>query len=353
MLKRPILTLLTCAAAITGLSARGTAPGRETVEENYKYVNTVTANEPYSVVRNGILIVGKGADVRAMESYGGSRTGVERYARVANEYKQRMPGVNVYCMPLPTAVSFYAPDAAAGHRRNVRPRMLDMFAALGDSVIAVDVYPVLGRHAAENTYTRTDHHWASLGAYYAAGALAEAAGVPFRKLSEYKRHEVPGYVGTMYGFSGSQAVRDAPETFYYYVPRDTAYTTTFTDFVMDKKHVNIVSVKPERKGNYWAKASGSSAYITFGGGDYRIIRIDTDVDNGRRVLIIKDSYGNALTPFLLGSFEQVHVVDGRYFPYNIVDYVRRHHITDVVLANNLMLAGSARTASGIERYLNK
>lgn len=353
------MSLKHIASAITALcmtvcaTGRGVPPGMETVEPDYKYINTVTPDEPWSLVKSGIVIVGRGAEVRAMESFGGTKEGAVRYARVANEYKRRLPGVNVYCMPLPTAIAFYAPDAAAQHSSRVRPRMLSMFSALGDSTIAVDIYPTLGRHAGETIYTRTDHHWASLGAYYAAQQLAKAAGVPFRDLSEYERHEIPGYVGTMYRFSGSRAVKDAPETFYYYTPLDTAYTTTVTDFVMDKAKRNIVSVKQPRTTGYFAKCSGQAAYGTFGGGDYRIIRVDTDVRNGRRLLFIKDSYGNALTPWLFGSFEQIHVVDGRYFPYNIVEYIREHGITDVALCNNLMLAGSAKTAANIESYLNK
>lgn len=347
-----IITLMALTA--TGASARGTAPGEDTVEPDYKYINTVNPDAKFTTVKNGgILIVGSGRDVRAMESYGGTTAGMQRYARVANEYARMMPGVNVYCMPLPTQVAFYAPDAAAAHCSRVRPRMLDMFNALGDSAIAVDIYPTLGRHADEVIYTRTDHHWASLGAYYAASQLARAAGVPFADISQYRRHEIPGYVGTMYKFSGSEAVRNAPETFYYYTPVDTTYTTTFTDFKMDSRKTQVLGVKEPYRGKYFANCSGSAAYGTFGGGDYRIIKVETGVGNGRRLLIIKDSYGNALTPFLFGSFEQVHVVDGRYFPYNIVKYVRDNGITDVVLCNNMLLAGSSKTASNIERYLHK
>ena len=39
-------------------------------------------------------------------------------------------------------------------------------------------------------------------------------------------------------------------------------------------------------------------YTTFLGGDHPLIRIETEIENGRRGLVIKDSYGNAVCPFI-------------------------------------------------------
>ena len=37
-----------------------------------------------------------------------------------------------------------------------------MYAHLSDSVKAVDIYTALGKHAKEDIFLRTDHHWAPL-----------------------------------------------------------------------------------------------------------------------------------------------------------------------------------------------
>ena len=58
---------------------------------------------------------------------------------------------------------------------------------------------------------------------------ARVAGVPFRDLSNYERRVVHGYVGSMYGYSQDIAVKNAPEDFVYYVPRNVSYTTTPTN----------------------------------------------------------------------------------------------------------------------------
>ena len=68
----------------------------------------------------------------------------------------------------------------------------------------------------------------------------------------------------------------------------------------------------------------------------------TDAPNTRRLLILKDSYGNALPGYLFYSFQEIHVVDGRYFTHNMKDYVRKHEITDVLFANNIFQACGGR-----------
>ncbi|HBA46694.1 MAG TPA: hypothetical protein DCZ91_02610, partial [Lachnospiraceae bacterium] len=40
----------------------------------------------------------------------------------------------------------------------------------------IDVYSALRRHAAEEIYYRTDHHWTTLGAWYGYLAWAESLG---------------------------------------------------------------------------------------------------------------------------------------------------------------------------------
>jgi hypothetical protein len=316
------------------------------------YVNTVTANEPVRKTATGVMIVGTGANVRAMEPFGGtSKTGTN-YARIANKYQSELgDDVQVYCMPIPTAAAFYTPDKAKQWSRSAAPTFNNIFAHLDPKVKAVDIYTVLGKHAAEPIYSRTDHHWAPLGGYYAARKLAKVAGVPFRDLSAYTKKVVHRYVGTMYGFSKDPAVKNAPEDFIYYVPNQTKYTTTYINYGMRRQR--IVSTGSPVKGKYFFdfKDGSSGAYCTFMGGDSKITKVETEVNNGRRVLIMKDSFGNAVPGYLFYSFEEVHVIDSRYFNKNLKKYVADNKITDVVFANNVTHASSAAIVRNYERFL--
>ncbi|MBR1732421.1 MAG: hypothetical protein IJ729_01575, partial [Alloprevotella sp.] len=73
----------------------------------------------------------------------------------------------------------------------------------------------------------------------------------------------------------------------------------------------------------------------------------------RRLIIIKDSFGNALPAHLFHSFEEVHVVDFRYFTKNMVRYVRENGITDVLFACNIFNVCSPSFDKKCERLLTQ
>ena len=57
------------------------------------------------------------------------------------------------------------------------------------------------------------------------------------------------------------------------------------------------------------------------GSDQRLTVVRTSTPSKRRLLIMKDSFGNAIPGYLFFSFGEIHVVDSRYFLKNMKDYV--------------------------------
>ncbi|NPD91939.1 DHHW family protein [Xylanibacter muris] len=323
------------------------AAGKTAVRK--KTVRRKTARRPVrrAVPRRseGILVVDTGMNTRALEIFHGSRQYAEEYVAAVNSYKRALgDSVNVYCMVIPTAVAFYCPDSMRGKTRDEYQAICDMYSLLSDSVAPVDIFPVLQSRAGEPIYSRTDHHWAPLGAYYAAEAFAGKAGVPFRDITEYDVRTVRDYVGSMYRFSGNIAVKKAPEDFVYYVPQDSSYTTTYRYYKFDSRK-NVIGVSEPEDGRFFIPYSDGhgGAYCTFMGGDTRMVKVSTSAKNGRKLMILKDSYGNALPGYLFGSFEEIHVVDFRYFTGNVISYGKDNGITDVLFANNLIHANMAST----------
>lgn len=303
--------------------------------------------------RSGIIVLGSGKNVRAFEPYGGRRDNGEKYANAVNKYKQVLGnGVNVYCMIIPTAVEYYCPDSIRSWTHDEKQAMDGIFSHLSDSVIKVDIYDVLDAHKAEDIYSRTDHHWAPLGAYYAAGCFAGKAGLPFRDLSSYDSVAVRNYVGTMYTFSKDMAVKNAPEDFIYYVPRDVDYKATYIKYRLGRNHRVIGESQPVNDAFFIHYKDGSAgAYCTFMGGDTRTVKVTTSTKNGRRLLIMKDSYGNALPGYLFYSFEEIHIIDFRYFTKSVVDYIRRNNISDLLFANNIFHASLDTTCNAYLRIM--
>lgn len=339
-----------------------------------KYNKKVSANENAKIANAGILIIGSGDKVRALMAYGGSASGGVAYANVANKYKETFGSkVNVYCTVVPTAIEFYCPDNARRCTKDQRATINNIFSHLNPEVKAVDIYTTLGEHADEGIFLRTDHHWSPLGGYYAAKKFASIAGVPFKELTRadgsdavsdivpykavnewYKMKVTHGYVGSMYASSGDVSVKEAPEDFTYFVPTKVDYTTTYINYTVDKSYHVTGAGKPFVSKFFMHYGDGNGgAYCTFMGGDAKITAVRTSVNNGRRLMILKDSFGNVIPGWLFYSFEEVHVIDYRYFLDNMVKYVSKNKITDILFANNVFSAYSSSTANNYKRFLTQ
>ena len=255
----------------------------------------------------------------AISLYGGGAG--DTYAATLNRFREELDdSVRLYNMVVPTAGEYYLPDKydaySASHQESI-----DMISSkLSEGITEVPAAQALWAHTDEPIYTRTDHHWQPLGAYYAAQTMAEAAGVPFGDISAMNRVDIEGYVGTMYSFTGENPhLLEDPETFTYYKPTNS-YTTYYynTEYGFDYEFPFFIDMPV------------GSSYSTFMGGDKKIVRIKTDVGNGRKLLIFKDSYGNAEIPFYFGSFEDIYVCDMRYFDLNPIQFINEMGVTDVL-----------------------
>lgn len=306
--------------------------------------------------RRGIIVAAHDSLVRAMEPFKGASDGGTWYAETVNKYDSLFgENVRVYCMVIPTSVAYYCPDTARLWTNLEEPTINTIYGHLAERVVPIDVFNTLRHHTEEPIYSRTDHHWAPLGAYYAAQEFARVAQVPFRDLESYDTLVIRNYVGTMYRFSGDIRVMQSPEEFTYYIPRDVDIKTTYTVYTLDKRRTRVIAQSEPEEGSFFREYpdGSNSAYLTFMGGDTRLTSIETSTQGNRRLLILKDSYGNALPAYLFYSFNQIHVADCRYFTENICDYISRHQITDILFANNLGHAYNVKTSQNYLKYIRQ
>ena len=345
---------------VEGISpnAQTAVPENNMQQEPFSEITTaesaeaIDMDDTVNIMNNGIVVVG----TRALMLYGGSYTVGENYAKVVSEYKKQLGGsVNVYCMVIPTSVEFYCPEDAKSFTSEQLGNINNIYSNLQNGVKAVDAYTTLNLHKNEPIYFRTDHHWSSLGAYYAAKQFADTAGVTFSDLSEYDEKVVDGYVGTMYSYTEYNPVlKNNPEDFVYYVPKNVEYTTTYHNYILGENNV-IVGMQDPYDANFFVDFSNNKSmlYCTFMGGDAKITHIKTSTRNGRKLAIFKDSYGNALPQFLFGSFEEIFVMDMRFFTYNAIDYLKENGVTDLLFANNAFHATTKSTVTHYETFLTQ
>lgn len=322
------------------------APGNE-------FANPL-ADENAKVASKGILIVGSGENLRALMAFGGKGPLTQSYINLCGEYAEALPGVQVYAMVAPNATAFYLPEKARNCSSPQLPVLEYIREHLPANVKYVDVYSELAAHIDEDIFMRTDHHWGPLGGYYAAKALARTAEVPFKDLSNYDTRTVHGVVGSMYGYSKDIAVKNSPEDFTYYMPKGLDYTTTFITYNLNKDY-QVLSQSAPYKGQFFHhfKDGAGGAYCTFMGGDQHLVKVETGTNSNRKLLIVKDSFGNAVPSNLFFSFGEIHVVDFRYFKENMKDYVTKNGITDLVLFFNIFNTCGSTGSNKVRKFLTQ
>lgn len=303
----------------------------------------------------GLYLLDDGTTVRALEPFRGNELNGKQYAQAVNAYRKALPdSIRIYNMLIPTAIAFYETSMENMPGKPQQPAIDTITAHLCKGVETVNVYHTLENHLSENLYFRTDHHWSPRAAYYAANEFCKIAGLDSISLDTFDADTLHRFVGSMYYFTKAAILKQKPDTFVYYRPKDVKVRTWFETYLLDKKRKVTGKTEKQEKDFFVQYPDGSSlAYCTFMGGDNRLTTIHTSTANGRRLLIIKDSYGNALPPFLMPRFETIIITDFRYFQDNILTYIIRHDITDVLIVNNMQHAYQARTANLLQQMLNQ
>ena len=338
----------------TPVSEGEEVPGLDSSVPVAENVDNPMANENAKLANSGIVIVGSGPKVRALMAFGGTEKMIKNYVDLINEYTEAMPETRIYALVAPLATEFYLPEKAKKCSKPQRPPIEYVRQHISPKARFVDAYSALAAHVNEDIYLRTDHHWAPLGGFYAAQELARTAGVPFKGLDSYDRHVIHNYVGTMYGYSKDIAVKNAPEDFVYHTPRGLKYTTTYVTYKANKNYQIVSETKPYT-GPYFKhfKDGSGMAYLTFMGGDQSLVKVNTGTPSNRKLLVIKDSYGNTVPGYLFYSFGEVYVVDFRYFNRNIKQYVADNKITDLVILFNVFNTCTSSSVNKVRRFLTQ
>ena len=194
-----------------------------------------------------------------------------------------------------------------------------------------DASAVLRAHADEEIYYRTDHHWKTLGAFYAYQAWAKERGIRETEISDYARDLVSDtFEGTIAAKVGIKVVPDTIEAF---MPaKEPECTLVYNEGTAESRSLYQSDYLETR-----------DQYSYFLGGNNALIEVSTDAGTGRRLLVIKDSYSHCFAPFLAQDFDQVDLLDLRYYSKSISQLLEQKNYTDVMLLMNA--AGFAEDTS--------
>lgn len=202
-----------------------------------------------------------------------------------------------------------------------------------------------------SNFFKTDHHWKPETGVWAAGQIVNILNSDFgykldAGVGNLENYNVDVYEKYMFGAQGKVATltyAEPEDISLIYPKKDTNITVTynlivgpqtgkFEDVLLNKDHLNNTDYY-----NY-------AAYAAYLNGNQALTQItNNNCKNGKEMLVIGDSYNKCVVPYLTQTFEQVDLLDRRYFSGSVIDYIDKMNPDVVIIAYMPSLIGSVDT----------
>ncbi len=239
------------------------------------------------------------------------------------ELTERYPQTLVMLAPTADNIQSYKlpPYAVSYDQKQLLSQVKE---AVGEERV-IDLFPILEEHREEPVYYRTDHHWTTLGAYYAYLEWARKVGYPPRSYDPKDLQTVSDtFLGTLHSRINLPMEADKIQIF----PRTNNRKVKITyDFAKEDDSYYVPSY-----------LEGKNQYGYFLDDNHAFIEIETAyAANGKELFIIKDSYANSLIPILAPHYEKIYVLDLRYYNGSLFSlmeqYVTHSRVSVLVVYN--------------------
>lgn len=187
--------------------------------------------------------------------------------------------------------------------------------------VLISVEPVLDAHKEEEIYYRTDHHWTTLGAWYAYEQYTKAVGGDLQRAQGKKKFRCISkeFYGTTYAKINYARQADKIEI---YEPADKLRVV----YNMGEKKTKTLYD--------FSFLKTADQYSVFTGGNQAVLEITGGIKNGKTLLLIKDSFANSILPFLAEDYEKLVVVDLRQLNVSGDRLLEMFSPTDILILYN-------------------
>ena len=210
-------------------------------------------------------------------------------------------------------------------------QIYDQLSDADDQLEVVDFSEALSEHKDEYIYYKTDHHWTTLGAYYAYVEFCNVRGFEPVPLDQFDRKDYTGYLGTFYSNTESSALANNPDTVEAYIPKaNVTLNVTQSDGTVLENWPLIAN------GDEYGQ---NMKYLIYCGGDQPYEEItNNDMTDGPTCIVVKESFGNCFIPFLVNHYSKVYVIDYRHYTAGTVTQLAQQvGADDVLCLNNISM----------------
>ncbi|MBS4199347.1 hypothetical protein KHA93_06745 [Bacillus sp. FJAT-49732] len=272
---------------------------------------------------NGIFL---GKDGFLLEGFIEPKDQLNKNIEYINLFAKKNENLDYYMMLAPTSVDIYKEKLPLFAQSFPQKAVIDeVRKKLLNSIQFIEVLDTLTDHKNESIYFKTDHHWTMRGAYYAYVQAAHTLGIEPYSLHDFTVKTVSN---DFYGTFASKVLGHnvIPDMIEKLEPNfDTSYSVRFDD----KKQISDSLFE-------WSFLKKKDQYSFFLNGNHSLVTIKSSVNNGRKLAIIKDSYAHAFIPFLANHFEEIYVIDLRYYHSDFDQFIRENDIKEVLFLYNVV-----------------
>lgn len=306
-------------------------------------VITTTSDIGTGVSQDSRLVI---YDGKIMEMFKKNPEAEQRYADALNSIRNNIPDtVAMYSMLIPTQLEFCEPFYASAE-----DSQYDAIASVDSKLININTVDAYGKLAAASMtgdgylYFNTDHHWTMDGAFCGYEAFAETTGALKYEKEWFMKKTMPEpFYGSLYLKAKSQLLHDTNDTMSYY---DVAEAGNYTMTMRAEDGITVYGTQSP------VFNTENNNYNIFFGGDQPLMEINNNnLPDGKTIVIIKDSYANALLPWLMNNYKTMVVIDPRSFGGNLLDEIQRYNADEVAVINYVFTTTFGDYCSMIEKLM--
>ena len=260
-------------------------------------------------------------------------------ADVYAEYARIFPNTRISIVNMPGS-SFGIPNEIVRGWIDDQGEIIDkMESKIYGGVNFVNLTDTFAEHRGEYLYYKSDYHWTGLAAYYAYYAFAQSVGLTPTSLAEFEEVIITdSFKGKTNTYAKDERVAAFVDTVYAYIPTK-AHTMAIYNGNMELQRTFKSSIVQSRKG-YSCFINGDNAYTE--------INVPEN-DQSKTVLVIKESSGNALVPYLTEHYGNIIVIDPRHIDIDIRPLVEEKGVDDIIIC----ATASTSNGSAYNNYYNK
>ncbi len=341
-------------------------------------------------------------DMGWIYAYISSPKNEKTYVDSISAFAQKHPEYQVMNMLIPNKAAFFY-DASVNYSDDQNKTTADIEGKLkANSVDVISIYEDMMKDDPQKMYFMTDHHWNGYGTLisyqnfcdfyskkhpefeYSSDLIKNYLDKNYLKKYNLTFNYYEGFVGSLLAQTGDSDMLEHPDTMLVYKPLTPhmMYSWWRINSIEDSDNLPV----PMYENVSPALVAERPSYGMYLGGDKGLVIVkrriletasegsaennsktgsssqnnngnqntgDSNMSKDSKILIVKDSYGNALSALLINIYDETHIIDPRYFNASIEEYMVKNNIDTVFFLNATNVTKNKSYVESIRRVVSE